>query len=140
MNPIILRADPRIPGVWCNSVEYLEAALEHGGNKDWDIMHVYNLACAGQVQLWVLVDDNKIFGACVTSEASYPKRRMLEILLLGTEPNSTDRWHVCLEQFIAMARANGFNTMTGTGRPGWSKMLGATTTRVVWEMELGEAK
>lgn len=136
----VLRADPRIPGLWLDVVEYLEAALEHGGHRDWDITHVHNMCIAGQVQLWILVDGPKIFGACVTSVSIYPKRRVLEILLLGTAPNSTDRWHVCMDQFLAEARANGFNTITGTGRPGWSRMLGATTTRTVWELEIGETK
>ena len=138
MSPVVLRVDPRVPGVWTAAIPFLSDALQYGGLRDWDLCHIKQMAQDGQVQFWILVDCDEVFGACVTTEGLYPKRKVLEILLLGTAPHSEGRWRVCMDQMLAMARANGFSALTGSGRPGWSRKLGATSERTVWEYDLGD--
>lgn len=140
MSPIVIRFDPRLPGLWGLASGYLARALAHGGDRDWELPDVYSMAVAGQVQLWALVTDGKMFGACVTTESIFPKRKVLEILLLGTEPHSDELWGLCTQQMMAMARAHGYAALTGSGRPGWARKLGASREHSVWELDLGDTQ
>ncbi len=137
VNTGLVRVDPRFPGAWEALRGYLESALQRGGGeKDWGLQDVYQQAVDGIVQLFAGVTDGKVFGAIVTCESSYPQRRVIEVLLAGTDPHTEDQWASCFEQLKSTAKASGIAAIVGTGRPGWGRKLGASRTRLVWEVDL----
>lgn len=135
-SPLVIRVDPRYPGVWDRLQGYLIEALGHDQGGDWAIEDVYRRSCQHAVQLWALVDGQKVFGALVTSETVYDRRKVLDILLLGTDAHTEEMWFQCLEQLKSIAKLGGASCLQGTGRPGWARKLGADRTRTVWEIDL----
>jgi hypothetical protein len=137
LNPILIRVDPRLPRVWGELVSYLERAIiESGCGRDWHTEDVFRMCCNGQCALWALVEDGEYFGACVTTVAQYPRRSVMDVLLVGAEPHSEESWFRCLEQLKAIAKLSGLTAMTGTGRPGWFRKLGADRKRIIIEMDI----
>lgn len=127
---------PLLPGEWTAAEPYLARALDKGGGvQDWAMEDVYTMACHDQVALWGLESDGQLFGACVTTVTNYPRRRALEILLMGADDDREDAWRECLEQLRQVARTLGAGTIQGTGRPGWARKLGARERRV-FELEV----
>jgi len=132
----LIRADVTFPPLWAILAAYLETALETSGAKaDWGVDDVYAAALKSEVDVWALTDDAGIFGGCVTALSVYPRSKAVDVLLLGTDPHREDGWRECLEQLKVLARGVGARKITGTGRPGWARKLGATERRV-FELEV----
>lgn len=130
MSADLIHITPASP-YWDSAEPYLQSALDEGGNKDWDLADIKAMALAVQIDAWVLIDRaTGLFGACVTVLNHYPKRRQLDVLLLGTDPHREDGWRDCLEELKSIARVAGASSISGTGRPGWARMLGAKERRV----------
>ena len=122
---------PGNDAVWTEAVPFLQSALEVGGGlRDWDITDIYKMFQDNEIDVWVLRDEFSVFGAAVSCLKQFSRRRVVEILLLGTLPHREDDWVVCLEQFTNLARTAGAVAITGTGRPGWARKLGARELRV----------
>ena len=133
----LIRVDPRYPGAWATLEPYLSEALEKGnGTCDWLAEDIYVAAVENRIMLWALVDDGKVFGALATVVAGLPRRVLLEILAMGADAHTEDKWSGLLEQLKQYAAANGIHAIVGTGRPGWARKLGATERRV---FEIGVA-
>lgn len=114
---------------------FLEKALEKGGARDWSMYDIEQAIYAGRVQLWAVVSEHLI-GAAVTTVTSYPKRKVLEVLLFGSEAHTEDIWQDALQELSSIAREDfGADSMTWTGRPGWSKLPGVET-RHIFELRL----
>jgi hypothetical protein len=136
---LIVRVDPRYPGAWDSLVPYIKDALgRSGAYRDWLEDDVFAAVVAGQCALWALIHEGQIFGAVVSSEIYYPKRKVVDVTLMGTDPNTEDQWRECVTIFKAMAKASGASCLTATGRPGWSRKLGADRERIVFEIDLGD--
>jgi len=136
---LILRVDPRYPMAWDSLSPYIKSALgKSGAHRDWDIDDVYRSLIANQYILWALVHRGEIFGAVVSTEIYYPKRKVIDVTLMGTAPNTEEHWMICVNQFKLMAKAAGAACLTATGRDGWSRKLGADRERIVFEIDLGE--
>lgn len=134
---ILAVANAANPDAWAKLAPYLQRALEHGGEAYWSIEDVLAQCLSGQVQCWALLRVNgDLFGAGISTRIDYPKRKVWEILLMGTDPHTEAEWAQCLEQFKAAARANGIDAITGTGRPGWARKIGASRSKIVWEIDL----
>jgi hypothetical protein len=130
MSADLIHITPASP-YWDSAEPYLQSALDEGGNKDWDLADIKAMALAVQIDAWVLIDRaTGLFGACVTVLNHYPKRRQLDVLLLGTDSHREDGWRDCLEELKNIARVAGASSISGTGRPGWARMLGAKERRV----------
>jgi hypothetical protein len=136
---LIIRVDPRFPGAWDSLVPYIKEALgRSGAYRDWLEDDVLRAVIDGRCALWALVHNQEIFGAVVSSEIYYPKRKVIDVTLMGTEPNTEAQWLVCVETFKRMAKAAGADCLTATGRQGWSRKLGADRERIVFEIDLGD--
>jgi hypothetical protein len=132
----LLPADVTFFPLWEILAAYLETALETSGAKvDWGTEDVRMAALKSEVDVWALMDDERIFGGCVTALNVYPRSKAVDVLLLGTDPHREDGWMECLEQLKSLARSVGARRITGTGRPGWARKLGATERRV-FEIEV----
>jgi hypothetical protein len=134
---LLVRVDPRYPGAWEAVEPFLQAALTRGGgDRDWLIEDVRASTSSGETALWAVVTAGRVFGAVVTREIYYPRRKVMEVLLTGTEANTDQIWAQCLDQLKYFAKLIGCQTLLGTGRPGWGRKLGAIRERRVWEFDL----
>ena len=130
MTAQLVHVDPLFPPLWERVAHYLDMALEEGGGKrDWGLDDIFCSAIRNDIDTWVLCDADGIFGACATTLNVYPRRRALDVLLLGTEPHREADWLICLEQLSSIARTAGATMITGTGRPGWARKLGCKERR-----------
>ena len=137
LTPLLIRCDPRLPGIWPKLAHYLRNAIFASGcERDWNIDDVFNLCAVGRCHLWALVHGEEIFGACVTQISQYPQRAVMDVLLLGTEPNTEDLWGPLVEQMKAIARSMGVSALSGTGRDGWYRKINASRHKIVFELDL----
>jgi len=121
---------PGFLGAWESLSPFLSQALERGGgNRDWSLDDIYQHAYQGHVQLWSMQTVDRFVGAGVTCDTHYPQRWVVEILLLGCEPNYGYPQQA-LKIFREMAKKRGAHSLVGTGRPGWAKFLGAEERRI----------
>jgi hypothetical protein len=135
---LIIRVDPRFPGAWQILEPYIKMALgKSGAYRDWLEEDVRQAIVAGQCALWALIHDGAVFGAVVSTEIYYPRRKVIDVTLMGADPNTEKHWLVCVETFKRMAKSAGADCLTATGRDGWSRKLGADRERIVFEIDLG---
>ena len=133
---MMIRADMNAPGVWDLLAPYLVRALEaSGADKQWGIEDVRVAAEKQEIDIWSLMDHGLLYGAGATALYVYPRCKVVDVLLLGTEPNHEAGWASCFEQLKELARSVGASKITGTGRPGWARALGATE-RCVFDIEV----
>ena len=52
---------------------------------------------------------------------SFSKRKVFEILLMGTFPHRESDWMIVLDLVKDVAKSIGASTISGTGRPGWAR-------------------
>jgi len=136
---LIIRVDPRFPGVWGILEPYIKQALgRSGAYRDWIEEDVYQAVIEGRCILWALIHNEAVFGAVVSTEIHYPRRKVIDVTLMGTDPNTEAQWLKCVETFKLMAKSAGADCLTATGRDGWSRKLGADRQRIVFEIDLGD--
>jgi hypothetical protein len=131
------RVTPDTPlSVWSAVGGFIQSALvEGGGIRDWGMSDVGAAAQHGEVDIWALRRGDEIFGGAVSTVKAYAKRREFNVLLLGTKPHREDDWMKILEQVKTLCRSCGATTISGTGRPGWARKLGAREMRI-FEVDL----
>lgn len=78
----------------------------------------------GQMQLWVVLDQTKIYGHIVTEVKQYPGKKMFAVQYCSIEPHHLeqveDKMQELAEKFAKDAGCSGIEF---TGRPGWSKSM-----------------
>lgn len=137
VTPLLIRCDPRLPSVWWKLSPYLERAIKESGcYRDWTIEDVFTLCAIGQCHLWALVIGDSYFGACVTQITQYPRRKVMDALLVGADDHTEGMWLQCFEQLKAIARSFGASSISGTGRDGWFRKLDADRRRYVIEVDI----
>lgn len=114
---------------------YLQKALDEGSIRRWDLSDVFAQVHNNELDLWVLTADGKPFGAVVTAMQVYPKQKMIEVLLLGTDKHTDHLWSQCLHMLSRAGRELGACGIMGSGRPGWARKLGATK-HISFELEI----
>ncbi len=126
------------PSELCHIEPFIEDALVRGGGiRDWTISDVRWMAHSNQIDLWELRSDGDIFGGAVSVLRNFPRRVAFDILLLGTYPHRDRELMEVFDLVKKVARDVGATTISGTGRPGWSRMLKATEVRS-FEIDLTE--
>lgn len=137
MSAQLIPADFRYHGSFDKIYEYLESALPYGGDRDWDLEHIKESFLQDLIHVWALESDGKLFGACVSQEVFYPKRKVLRVHLVGTDKNKKEKLLECFDQLKALAKSNGCSYIQGFGRAGWAKLIGAETINM-FEVNLDE--
>ncbi len=121
---------PAAVGDWAACEPFLTAALAH--TDEWQLPDVALAVLRGQVQLWILRDQlGNIAGSLVLYIDQRPRKRMLNVLLFG----GAGDWMSAIDQLIELARENGCSSVTGSGRPGWVRKLGAIPAPH-WEIKI----
>jgi len=123
----LVPVSPLWPGAWAQVERYVKSALERGGAEDWGVNDVREAAARERVALWGLVDEDTVVGAVVTVVQAYPRRTVMEVLVMGADDNCD--WRGALDQLRARAKAIGASAILGAGRPGWARHLKAIEKR-----------
>lgn len=120
MNRLIRVETENIFLAWKHAEKYLNNALEY--TPEYALADILVLLKSGSLMLWMFVDSGKKpFGAMVTEIIDHPRKRILNIFLLGSD-NLID----CLELFgvlLEYAKANKVDTIEVAARFGWERKL-----------------
>jgi hypothetical protein len=85
---------------------------------------ILNFIFSGQMQLWVVMDGNVVYGHVITEVKQYPRTKMLVVQYCAMEPHHLaaveSRMQELAERFAKDAGCAGIEFV---GRPGWSKSM-----------------
>lgn len=118
---IIYIPSAEVPRVWEMVQGYLGKAVEYV-NGEMALEDFRQDLISGRKQLWVIAENYKPKGACITEIADYPRKRIIRVLLLGGEDIKS--WiGELLETGEAWARRIGAKSIEIDGRKGWVRFL-----------------
>jgi hypothetical protein len=120
-NNILLRGvkNFEIGLVWPYVSVFLEKALRYSDGK-YNLDDIYNALCLRDMQLWLGFDDGKLVAVCVTQIVTFPRKKIL-FLLLASGINFK-KWQHLTHDMVAFAKENNCDAVELYGRPGWEKM------------------
>ena len=125
-----------LSGVLLHVLPYLKVS------EDWSkgrasVDDILRFLFTGQMQLWIALDDTKIYGHIITEVKQYPQCKMLVIQYCAGESNHMqfveEKAYEILERF---AKDNGCAGIELIGRPGWSRHVakqGFNTKSVMYQ-------
>lgn len=122
-----------IPDVWPSIEPLVRAAVDEGPGDETLADIVRDLA-ATQKQLWLVLVDNVVTAAVITTIAVFPQRKICRILYLGGK--APDTWYPELhDALVEWAKQLGCSAIESWGRRGWAKLarkVKATQSAVVY--------
>lgn len=132
----ILCVDPaQVHKVWPLVSPLIVRALDKGSNGSEDIGEVEAAVLAGQMLVWLAVDEIKIWAAAVTSLHAAQNRKFCTIMACGGEDR--EKWLPLLAELEKFGRDEGCDTMRIYGRRGWARVFPEyKLTRVMLEKRL----
>ena len=133
--------NPNVEDAWAMVMPYLQEAIDREDvGRSWSTQGMREAAAQqpGRYVLWALTQGTRIVGAMLTCFTSYPNRTVLEIVALAAQAYSITDWETITDPVRAYASTHGAVAVTGRGRAGWAKVLQATRTTTLWEVDLGE--
>jgi hypothetical protein len=98
----------------------------------------------GQMQLWVVYEDNVIHGHIVTEVKTYPQCKMLAIQYCAMAPGNLEKIEDAMQELaLNVASQSGCVGIEFVGRPGWKKTAnkyGYSVQSVMYQKFLKEAQ
>ena len=80
------------------------------------------LVLNGQMHLWVVFENEKIYGHVITEVKEYPRCKMLTIQYCAMEPGTLDQINEKMQDIaVRFAKDAGCAGIEFIGRPGWRK-------------------
>ena len=80
------------------------------------------LVLNGQMHLWVVFENEKIYGHVITEVKEYPRCKMLTIQYCAMQPGTLDQINDKMQQIaMQVAKDAGCAGIEFIGRPGWRK-------------------
>jgi len=81
---------------------------------------IVRLVLTGQMQLWAVHDENRIYGHVITEIRPYPQCKMLTIQYCAMEPGTLKKIEPEMQRIAArFAKDAGCAGIEFVGRPGW---------------------
>lgn len=121
---------------WEAMAPWIKKAMDHGvGCKYYSLEGIKQSLIDRTRDAFVAID-GEIIGCVVTQIASYPKRRVLNVLFVGGE--RLDEWIDNFPVLLEFGRAHGCDGMTGDERMSWIRKLKIKPTYIysTWDMDL----
>ncbi len=107
-------------------------------SKDYDITDVWDALLQKKALLFGIEVDGVLMGAMTVAPDHQPKRKMLDIELVGGK--NADKWYYdTIQQLTAFAKQAGYDALRSNARQGWRKMAkhsGFKETSVTYELEI----
>ena len=119
---MLTQVDPDKVDSFSNDVRpYIEDALRFFPPA-WDVDSMLEKAKTKEIQLFAIMDDDKVCGAVTTRIDEYPLAKAFTILQLGSDHPMTELEGM-FEELESWAKSNGCDYGSIVGRPGWEKLL-----------------
>ena len=137
MIPILWVKGCDVEQIW-ETIEPLiaKAMMRTGVIKSFDPEFVKLQVLSERWQCWVGTENDAIKVVYITFIENFPKRKVLEIPLVGAIDNLIDMWIDHIEVFKNFAKAHGCSAVRGGGRKGWEKKLNPDAVRIEFEIEV----
>lgn len=114
-----------LPIVWPDVEKYVAMALDHNGARDYqDESRILGGLMQREMQLWVLVNEDKRFGALVTRLNRTIHGLSMEVVALGTETGAGKAHEAAIAQELRdLAREAGAAQIECHARAGLARVL-----------------
>lgn len=115
--------------VWPDVAPLLEKAVATAGGR-YSVESVYTEIVAGNLALWIVMDDAKPIAALTTRVIDFPLKRTLSVDWIAGERMA--EWLPRVnELFTEYAKSYGCTQLEGRGRKGWLREL----SKLGWEQD-----
>lgn len=105
---------------WPHICGFLEKAANRSDGK-YDLDSIYQKIMSKDMQLWVVMESNRILAAGVTAVHVYPLKKVCCVSFLGGEDMGL--WKHTIEKIEQVASEWGCDYVEVMGRKGWAKVL-----------------
>lgn len=106
---------------WLLAEEYIKRAMVHAEN--WNMDDVLVDYIKGGTQLTLFYYGDRVFGAMISGIERYPRKTLLHIYAVSTDPLDFDWFPETWRQVKNLARNNGCSSVIGSGRQGWLRRV-----------------
>lgn len=103
--------------VWPSVSEWVQEAADHHGR--FTAEDILAFVQNQEMQAWVVEVDGQLTGVCVTEVISYPRRRVVRLVIVAGR--DFDRWSQLLDEIQEWARQLGCQSLEFFGRRGWER-------------------
>jgi len=98
---------------------YLKVSEKWSGGRA-SVDDIVRFIVTGQMQLWVVFDEDKVYGHFITEIKEYPQAKFLAIQYCAMEPGTMESVEDKLHEYTAsFAKNAGCVGLEFVGRPGW---------------------
>lgn len=109
-----------VGAAWPHVVGLIAAAVEPSGN--YGAEDIRQALLARDMQLWTVLEADRLRGAAVTEIVAYPRRKWLHgVICIG---EGLMEWRDHIATLEAFAKSAGCAGVMLTARPGWEKAVG----------------
>lgn len=124
-----------LPTIWPQIEGYMKGAADYSYGR-YTVEDIKEGLTTKPQHLWIAFEDEKIYGAVVTSFTYYPKMVALDMVFTGGIELA--KWkNEMLQLLQRFAKDNGCSIIESYGRPGWEKIFkddGFKTRFVFYEL------
>ena len=120
---------------WLSAEHHIERSI--GRATHWNLDDVLHQYIDGKVQLTLIYEKDNLIGAMVSEIICYPRKKVLFIHGISVGPGHDMTWfNETWAQVQGLARANGCETVSASGRVGWLRQMPGARSLNVWEVEI----
>jgi hypothetical protein len=112
------------PGWWPRIEGWIEKAIMYGGGVTIFPRDVYDGLMNRNMKLWLAVsDEGTPHACCVTQMVTYPRMRLLHILVVAGREHGMQNWIHFVTEIEKFARTLDCEGMEFGGRGGWTRTM-----------------
>ena len=120
---VVLVHPSDIEEVWPNVVTHIEKCAPHS-EGELDVIDFFTLLSDGDMQLWLLLNDDAVVCTCITQIIPYPRKRVLRIIAMGGEPFKwKNNWRFALAAIEDFALNQGCSSIEAWTRRAFLKIM-----------------
>lgn len=120
---------------WLKAKDHVERGISRATH--WTLDDVLHQFIDGRVQLTLIYDGDDLLGAMISEIICYPRKNVLFIHGISIRPGCNMNWfEETWSQVQDLARANGCQTVSASGRVGWLRQMPGAKSLNVWEVEI----
>lgn len=110
------------PLYWPRIEGWIEKAIMYGGGVTLHPRDVHDGLMSRNMKLWIAMDEGKLLACCVTQIVTYPRMRLLHILVVAGKDHGMQNWLHFGAEIEAFARAIDCDGWEFGGRGGWTRV------------------
>lgn len=111
------------PKWWPQVEPWVDKAIMYGGGVTLYPRDVYDGLMNRSMKLWLALDEEKLLACCVTQFVTYPRMRLLHILVVGGREHGMQNWLNFVNEIESYAKTLDCEGMEFGGRGGWARTM-----------------